>query len=136
MTILQTPKVFLFQSLYRDNQVVAMKTDDVKAAISALNELNESYVEVADAMNGISDQTKRAKKLSRGGNKSRLIKIGLALIVFPEPTPISETVGACFVAVGAVQQRIKSRSLYIEDITKTLQKTLKEVRMFKDSVKI
>jgi hypothetical protein len=116
--------------------VVAMKTDDVKAAISALNELNESCVEVTDAVNGISDQMKRVKKLSHGGNKSRLIKVGLALIVFPEPTPISETVGACFVAVGAVKQRIKSRSLYLEDITKTLQKTLKEVRIFKDSVKI
>ena len=72
-------------------------------------------------------EVKRTKKLWRSGNKSRLIKLGVALIVFPEPTPISETVGACFVAAGMIQKGVQSRSIYVEDIGKTFQNTVKEV---------
>jgi len=50
------------------------------------------------------------------------------LIVFPEPTPISETIGSVLVAAGVVQKGIRSRTLYIEDVYKTFQNTLKEIR--------
>jgi hypothetical protein len=111
-----------------------MKKDDAKNSAQALRELTESYVEVGRAVKASGMQVNQLKKLSRDGHKSRLIKIGLSLIVFPEPTPISETVGACFVAAGAIQQGIKNQSIYIEDIPKTLQQTLNEVRSFKDSI--
>jgi hypothetical protein len=54
------------------------------------------------------NEVKRTKKLWRSGNKSRLIKLGVALIVFPELAPISETVGACFVAAGMIQKGVQS----------------------------
>jgi hypothetical protein len=116
--------------------VIPMKTEDLKAAIDSMKELNENYIEAIGALRGTSQQVRTTKNLFRDGNKSRLIRIGLALIVFPEPTPISETVGACFVAAGAVQQGIKSRGIYLEDITKTLRSTLREIRTFKESVRI
>jgi hypothetical protein len=111
-----------------------MKKDDAKNSVLALRELTENYVEVGRAVKASGMRVNQLKKLSREANKSRWIKIGLALIVFPEPTPISETVGACFVAAGAIQQGIKNQSIYIEDIPKTLQQTLNEVRLFKDSL--
>jgi hypothetical protein len=111
-----------------------MKKDDAKTAVQALRELSESYVEVGRAVKDSDLQVNHLRRLSRDGNKSRLIKIGLSLIVFPEPTPISETVGACFVAAGVIQQGIKNQSIYIEDIPKTLQQTLNEVRSFKDII--
>ena len=111
-----------------------MKKDDAKTAVQALRELSESYVEVGRAVKASDMQVNQLRKLSRDAHKSRLIKIGLSLIVFPEPTPISETVGACFVAAGVIQQGIKNQSIYIEDIPKTLQQTLNEVRAFKDII--
>jgi hypothetical protein len=104
-----------------------MKPEEAKNATKALNELSESYIEVISAIKGTANAAGSTKKLWREGNKSRLIKIGLSLIVFPEPTPISETIGACFIAAGAVQKGIKSRAIYLEDITKTFRNTLKDV---------
>lgn len=111
-----------------------MKKGDVKTTVQVVKELTESYVEVGRAVKASGMQVNQLKKLSREAQKSRLIKMGLTLIVFPEPTPISETVGACFVAAGAIQQGIKNQSIYIEDISKTLRQTLNEVRSFRDSI--
>ncbi len=113
-----------------------MKKDESRNFMQALGEMTESYVEVGRAIKASGEQVAKLRKLSREAQKSRLIKIGLALIVFPEPTPISETVGACFVAAGAVQQGIKNQSIYIEDIPKALQQTLNEVRSLKHSIDI
>ena len=104
-----------------------MKPEQVKAATQALNELSESYIDVIGAVKSTANTAADTKKLWREGNKSRLIKIGGSLIFFPEPTPISETIGACFIAAGAVQKGIKSRAIYIEDITKTFRNTLRDV---------
>ena len=104
-----------------------MKPEQVKAATQALNELSESYIDVIGAVKSTANTAADTKKLWREGNKSRLIKIGVSLIFFPEPTPISETIGACFIAAGAVQKGIKSRAIYIEDITKTFKNTLRDV---------
>jgi hypothetical protein len=104
-----------------------MKSEQVKNATKALNELNESYRDVIGAVKNTANAATATKKLWREGNKSRLIKIGMSLIVFPEPTPISETIGACFIAAGAVQKGIKSRAIYLEDITKTFKNTLQDV---------
>lgn len=104
-----------------------MKMEEMKARAYSVNELVESYLDFLNTMKGTVEEVKTKKKLFRGGSKSRLIKLGLALIAFPEPTPISETVGACFVAAGLIQKGIQSRALYVEDISKTLHKTLKEI---------
>ena len=122
------------QILDHNRQRKQMKKDDAKNSAQVIRELTESYVEAGRAIEASSMQVNRLKKLSRDAHKSRLIKIGLALIVFPEPTPISETVGACFVAAGAIQQGIKNQGIYIEDIPKTLRQTLNEVKSFKDSI--
>lgn len=113
-----------------------MKPEQIKAATEALKELNESYNDIIGALKSSTTAVSDTKKLWREGNKSRLIKIGLSLIVFPEPTPISETIGACFIAAGAVQKGIKSRAIYIEDITKTFKNTLKDVLATNQSLRV
>jgi hypothetical protein len=111
-----------------------MKTNDMKATVNALNELNESYVDLIQAMKGTIKEVKTTRQLWQDGSKSRLIKLGLALIVFPEPTPISETIGTFLVAAGAVQAGIRHRSIYVEDAYKSFKDTLKEMRTIKDSL--
>ena len=101
--------------------------ENAKVAVKALTELAEIKKSAAGSMRETRMQGAATKKLWREGNKSRLIQIGMALIVLPEPTPITPTIGACFIAAGAVQKGIQSRSIFMEDITKTLQSTLKEV---------
>ena len=111
-----------------------MKTNDMKATVNAVNELNESYVDLIQAMKGTIKEVKTTRQLWQDGKKSTLIKLGLALIVFPEPTPISETIGTFLVAAGAVQAGIRRRSIYVEDVYKSFKDTLKEMRSIKDSL--
>jgi len=113
-----------------------MKPEQAKTATKALNELSESYIELLGAIKGTADTVGATKKLCREGNKSRLIKIGVALVMFPEPTSISDAVGACFIAAGAVQKGIQNRSIYLEDITKTFKSTLKDVLETHNSMQI
>jgi len=104
-----------------------MKPEQIKDTTKALSELSESYTDLFCALKDTTRTAEVTKNLWREGRKSRLIKIGVSLVVFPEPTPISETVGACFIAAGAIQKGIQSRSIFLEDITKTFKKTFKEV---------
>ncbi len=111
-----------------------MKTEEMKTKVKTLKEMNESYVELIQDVRGTIKEVKATKQLWKDGNKSRLIKLGLALIVFPEPTPISETVGSFLVAAGMVQKGIKNRAIYVDDVHKTLQNTLKEIRSAKETI--
>ncbi len=120
-------KVFHLIVSYSMNGDSSMETEKAKTAIKVITELAESKKSTVNAFREIKLQGSATKKLWREGNKSRLIQIGMALVVLPEPTPISPTIGACFIAAGAVQKGIQSRSIYMEDITKTLKNTLKEV---------
>jgi hypothetical protein len=92
-----------------------------------LKELSECYADMAVNMKGFSEELKDVGKLWRGENKSRLIKLGMALVVCPEPTPVSETVGACLIATGAVQQAIRKRTLFIEDVPKVYAKAIRDI---------
>lgn len=111
-----------------------MNSEKVKAAAKAVDELSESYGDVFGALRGAACGAEAAKKLWRAGNKSRLIKLGIALIVFPDPSPVTECVGACFVAAGAVQKGIQNRALFLEDVTKTFGNTLRDVWAIKHSL--
>lgn len=104
-----------------------MKAEQAKSAIKAFNELSQDYKNLYGALKGTTNSIGATKQLWREGNKSRLIKIGVTLIMFPEPTPISETIGACFVAAGAIQKGIKSRAIYLDDLKKTFKSTLRDV---------
>jgi len=113
-----------------------LNADTAKVAIKTLIEQSENK---KDANNTLKDAFKHGaatKKLWREGNKSKLIQIGMTLMVLPEPTPVTPTIGACFIAAGAVQKGIQSRSIYMEDITKTLQNTFKEIVATKYNLQI
>jgi hypothetical protein len=101
--------------------------EQLKTTRKALTEMNESYIDLLRETKETSRSVQAAKQLWRTGYKSRLIKIGMALIVIPEPTPISPTVGACFVAAGAIQKAVRNRALFMENVKKTFQSTLNEI---------
>jgi len=111
-----------------------MKPDEMKAVADTLKELNESYADLLHVVKGTIEEVKSTRQLWRDGNGSKLVKLGLALVVFPEPTPISETIGACLITAGAVQKGIRSRAIYIEDVYKTFQNVLRDVWTTKHSL--
>jgi hypothetical protein len=113
-----------------------MTVEEAKVAIKAAVEVNEQRKEVRTALSGNGCAASDTKKLFRAGNESKLIKLGVALIVFPEPTPISEIVGAGFLAAGTVQKGIKSRAGFAEDIGKDFKKAIKELSAMKDQIRI
>ena len=110
-----------------------MKTTEVKTMVDVLNELNEDYSDLMESMKGAIKEVKTTKQLRRDGSKSILIKLGLALIAFPDPT-ISDVIGTLLIAAGTVQKGIRRRTIYIEDVHKTFQKTLKEIKAAKNSL--
>jgi hypothetical protein len=94
---------------------------ELKRMAAVLQELGLSYTETLEVVNEMSKDVNNAKKLWRDGYKSKLIKIAITLITFPEPTPISETMGAVVLTAGLIQNRIKKSTLHVEDVYKTFQ---------------
>jgi hypothetical protein len=113
-----------------------MQAEEVRIAIKALMEQAEMKKSAVEALKGTKQQISATGKLSRSGNKSRLIQIGMSLVLLPEPTPITPTIGACFIAAGAIQKGIQSRSIYLEDLPKTMKATLREIAAAKYDLQI
>ncbi len=113
-----------------------MNREEAMQTTKTLTELTKSYKDLYDGIKGTSREAVATKKLWREGNKSRLMQIGMALIVLPEPTPVTPTIGACFIAAGLVQKGIQNQSIYLGDIKKTFESTLKEVYSTKQSLQL
>jgi hypothetical protein len=111
-----------------------MNAEEAKVAIKAAVEANEERKKLVGTLTGNGGVASDTKKLFREGNKSKLIELGVALIVFPEPTPVSELVGTGFVAAGAVQKGIRNRAGFAEDIGKDFKKALKDLSLAKDLI--
>jgi hypothetical protein len=105
-----------------------LKIQEVKAAIKSFSELSDSYMDFKNLMSVTAEEAAATQKLWREGNKSKLMSIGMAVFLFPEPTPISEIVGTGIMAAGLIQKSLKNRAIYLEDIPKTFLKTCKELR--------
>ncbi len=110
-----------------------MKAEELESLADAINELSESYADLTQALKETAKEAKTTKQLWRNGKRSWLIKVGLALIAFPDPT-ISDIVGSLMVAAGLVQEGIKRRTLHVEDVYKTFQGTFKEVCLTREGL--
>lgn len=102
-----------------------MKPEELKNLSLALHELGLSYHDTLGAMSGVANDLGSVKHLWKIGDKSKLIKIGLALITFPEPTPISETLGAVVLSLGVIQTKMRQSTLHIDDVYNTFQEVIR-----------
>ena len=107
---------------------------ELKTVVTMLRELGLSYTETIEVMKGVSKDLRHTKGLWRDGNKSKLIKLALALITFPEPTPLSESIGAALLAFGLLQNRIKKSNLYLEDVYRTFRDMNKNLRLIRQEM--
>lgn len=113
-----------------------MEDKKAKHAAKALNELSESGTDLFFAVRSTTREVSTAKKLWIEGNKSKLIKLGVACIVLPDPSPVGEIVGAGLITAGLVQKGIRKQYLYLGDIKKTYEKTLREVQLAKQDMRL
>jgi hypothetical protein len=119
-------KAFVLEQPYthfnkRQKMGFTVEKKELKRMAVVLQELGLSYSETLEVIHEMSKDMNKAQKLWRGEQKSKLIKLALTLITFPEPTPISETMGAAVLVAGLVQNRIKKSTLHVEDVYKTFQ---------------
>lgn len=110
-----------------------MKADVAKTLIQAAKELDENNASAVATIKNVTTETTAAKNLWRSNNKSTLIKTGMTLIALPDPI-VSNVLGAFLIATGVVQEGIRHRTLYVDDVYKTLQHTLREIQNSKTSV--
>ena len=85
--------------------------EDAKEIASSFREQSKSYQEFGKTLKQATNETKDLKPLigKRGEAKledSLLIKAGLALVLFPDPT-ISDIVGYSMIAAGYLKNRSK-----------------------------
>lgn len=112
-----------------------MDVNQLKALSDALKELNKSYDDFLCSMKDTVRETKAAKKLWHNGQKPWLVKLGLALIVFPEPV-VSDVLGTLLVAAGTVQEGLRRRALHVEDVPKTFKNLIKELQTVQESINV
>src|SRR3990170_5479271 len=98
---------------------IAVKSKELKNWADALRESASNRTETAhilhSSMKGFTGELQSTQKLWRKGGNPVLIKVGLALIAFPDPT-ISDIIGSALVAVGLIQLKVKNSALHIEDV--------------------
>ena len=115
-----------------------MKEKELKHKTVLLRELalsrGETVMIMNDAIQGFAKELRSAQSLSRRNNNgSRLIKIGFALVAFPDPT-ITEVLGWTLVAAGVIQSKIKRSTLQLEDVYKTFPQVVKELHLIRQGL--
>jgi len=107
--------------------VTHMKKEEIKTLTAPLYELSLNR---EGAFKVLSDAVREAHsvgKLSKKKDNSLLIKVGMLLIAFPDPT-ISDLVGTLLVSAGLIQTKIKRSTLHIEDAPDTFQEIIKSLQ--------
>jgi len=118
-------------------RLIKLKAKELKNLTDAVRESALSRAEMMritqTSMYEFTKQLKSTEKLWRKNGNSILVKAGLALIAFPDPT-ISDILGAGLVAAGLIHMKIKNSSLYVEDVYKTFPNLLRELSSLKQSL--
>jgi len=113
--------------------VFIVEPKELKNIAAVLQELGLSYEETLEVVKGAAKDSHYVERLSKKGDENRLVKIGLALIAFPDPT-ISDILGALLVSAGIIQAKIKRSSLHIEDIHNTFQDVTRNLPRIKQEL--
>jgi len=103
------------------------KTDHI---VTAVKELSGSCVETAELVNGMNGALKEVHQLydhGYGGAGKSMISFGITMIMFPEPTGVSDVIGGGIVAAGFLYNHIVPPPIYIDNIFDTIQAQVKAI---------
>jgi len=106
--------------------------DELKKTVDTLYELGKDWREntalVNDVAKGNGAMLESINRLCKKSNQGNLVRIGLTLIAFPLPIVIDDALGWSFVAAGLIQRKIKKSALYLEDVSETFCRLVKELQ--------
>jgi hypothetical protein len=112
-----------------------MNAKEFNSLTTSIKEMSKNHLDMHfDAAHSVKTAANSAgavNKLSKSGNRSFLIKAGLALIVFPEPI-VSDMLGTTLLAAGAVQEGIKRQSIYLDDLPKAFKSAMRDLKSTRD----
>ncbi|MBS7620149.1 hypothetical protein KEJ21_05850 [Candidatus Bathyarchaeota archaeon] len=100
--------------------------ENIKELVNAVKELSTSYSEIYSLMKGTVNSVREFRSLvgeEQGGSKSGLVKLGIALILFPDPI-ISDIIGTGLIAAGLAYSKIKPPPIYIRDVYSNIENEL------------
>lgn len=104
--------------------------ENIKELVNAVKELTASYHELYSLMKGTANGVHEFRNLigdEQGSSKSSLVKLGIALILFPDPT-ISDILGSALIATGLAYSKIKPPPIYIRDVYSTIEDELETIK--------
>jgi len=104
-----------------------MRKEELETVIAALHELGLNREEAEKVISEAIRESHSVENLSKKKDNSLLIKVGLLLIAFPDPT-ISDLAGTLLISAGLVQKRLKRQTLYMEDVPATFQGVIKSLQ--------
>ena len=107
-----------------------MDESNVKNVVVAAKELGEAYEETASLLVGFAEGVHETSDLYGSGNQgtgAALVSFGVALIVFPEPTFISDVTGCGIVAAGLAYQKLVPPPLSVDDIYSSIEDQMREL---------
>lgn len=96
-------------------------------AVKLASELGDAHADFSKALGDVLKEVKAAEgRLFKSGGKPWLVRLGLALIAFPEPV-LSDLVGTLMVAAGTVQAGLQRHALYVDDVPKVLKNLMRDL---------
>ena len=99
--------------------------------VVAAKELGEAYEETASLLAEFAEGVHETSNLYGSGNQgagAALVSLGVALIVFPEPTFISDVTGCGIVAAGLAYQKLVPPPLSVDDIYSSIEDQVMNLR--------
>lgn len=105
-----------------------MKHD--KPVLKASKEIGESILDAANLASGVEEALDEVGKLrdrGYGGAGDGMIKLGAALVMFPEPFMITDVAGAGIIGAGILYNHAVPPPLYIDDIAETIREQIVEI---------
>jgi hypothetical protein len=107
-----------------------MKTPKTDHAITAAKELSESFRDTATILSSFQSTMNEADNLydhGYGGAGRSMIKMGVTLVMIPEPFLVTDIAGCGIIAAGLLYNKAVPPPIYIDNVLETIQKQINEI---------
>jgi hypothetical protein len=107
-----------------------MAKSTINHVVTAAKELGGSYGETAELVKGMNEALQEVNQLydhGYGGAGSSMISFGITLVMFPEPTGVSDVIGGGIVAAGLLYNHFVPPPMFIDNIFDSIQEQVKAI---------
>ncbi len=112
--------------------MITMKPPRISHVVEVADELAESHKDAASLLSGVHESMVEMNNLyshGYGGPGNGLVRLGVSLVMIPEPFMITDVVGGGVIATGLLYNRVVPQTLYIDDVFETIQEQVKAIHI-------